>query len=763
MRPGIAVGRSCLALLATTALVLALMHWPSPACADFTSATLLSGTDQQQFEEASEPALSEDGRYVAFTGRLAGVAGIYRRDLQNGEIEPVAVESGFEGGPGQAKAPSISADGRYVAFTSIADLDPAAEPSADVGCPEVYVRDMQVQPGEAGAYTLASALNGSEEGITFAGCPSGGGAQSAPGVALSADGRHVAFTVLSPSNLGGSCTSASSPACTTAPSQVAVRDLEVTKPPTEAPTTTLVTATPDGIPTPGGGAYPSAEMESHAGVSASGSTAAISADASTVAWLGSDVAAQVSPGPGEGEVQMPIPGGSEVEPLWRRIADGAGAFTRRLLGGADLNLFFPNLKEGGFVLGGSLVDYGSALPANLAAPALSEDGQTVAVLSNAPPSAGEASALLEASVNAPDTDAYVVHVDDDPATAPQVTALTATPDYVPTRAPTTGDIEDIAISPDGSRVAFDTNRTQFALPALTLISPPATFAEVSETYEANLRTGTLQRVTSTYDGAEPNDSAGGLSCSGDGQELAFASQASNLFYGDALPRASEVYLAEEAPTSGQAATEEIGPNPAPKAPTPEWQLSAIATARSDGDVSIAVEVPGAGRLAAQATAQLPAAAADSAAHAGRGRVAHAKGRRGAGSKHGSAVRSARVRGAVHGRTAAARSSAASTGVALLTRAIARAAAVSTGPSEVGLLMHADAAYHTLLTGADGLYAVVRVTFTAPGHSTLATEIPVTFRLLLAGVSAHKRTTGARKARRGAAHRARARKRPGAAR
>jgi hypothetical protein len=60
------------------------------ARADFTAATLISGTQLLQFDEADTPALSADGHYAVFQGSLAGVPGIYRRDLQTGQVILVA-------------------------------------------------------------------------------------------------------------------------------------------------------------------------------------------------------------------------------------------------------------------------------------------------------------------------------------------------------------------------------------------------------------------------------------------------------------------------------------------------------------------------------------------------------------------------------------------------------------------------------------------------------------------------------------------------
>lgn len=699
-------GAARMALLAA----LVLLAPAATAHADFSQPTLLSGTGQLEFEEATEPAISADGDYAVFRGQLAGVPGIYRRDLQSGAIELVAggevVDPADVCGatPLQplvacdASGPSISADGRYVAFTSAAELVPTCgssaaasagcEPEADLGCPQVYVRDMgppehETSAGERGAYALASALSETGEAIAFSGCSSeNAGARTAAGVAISAAGQDVVFTVLSQSNLarGPQCAPATPlgecPPETPA-NQVAVRNLK-------SHTTTLVSVTPQGLPTPGGGAWPTA-------------TAAISADASTVAWLGTDVGEQVPGAKEEIEDRLSAPAGrkpegGEVEPLWRHVAEGPADATRRLLSGANLNLFFSrDLQEQ--LLGGSFVDgYTGALSTPIA---LSADGDTVALLSNAPPPAAEASArLIE---NSPNTDAYAVQVDADPSTPPRVTALTATPDYVPPLSPNTENIQNIAISPDGSRVAFDTSRTQFTLPALTEISPPAAFTGTPETYEANLENGTLQRVSATYDEAEPNGPAEALALSGDGARIAFASRATNLFYGDAVS-ASEVYLAEEIPAGAQAGAQQFGPPP-PLAPTvPEWLLSATASAQSDGSVLVDAQVPGAGRLGVQATAELPASSA---------KVSRAKGAK--------AKRSGRIR---------ARRSAKGH-PELLSRTVARTATVAAVPGEVELRAHVDSAYRALLTTHDGLYVVLRVTFAAPGHPTLTREIPLT--------------------------------------
>jgi hypothetical protein len=693
-------------LIALLALAVSALTLSASANADFTHARLLSGTPQIQFDQADAPAVAHDAPYVTFQGELANTSGVWRRDLVSGTVEPVAV--GEAGDPAvsapDAAAPSISADGRYVAFTTTADLEPEhtplggehaeGEPAADAGCPEVYVRDMTLPADTPGAYTLASALDGGE-GITFAGsCGSVSegfslaGAQAAPAVALSADGRIVVFTVLSSSNLGAG----PGGQLTTPASQVAVHDLDTGA-------TTLVSVTPEGQPTPSGGAFPSTESEqliyvgtaqiSQMGNDVTGSTAAISGDGTSVAWLGTNVPAQV-PGSGS-EIEKGISdaagrqsAASEIEPLWRHIADASNASTRRLLAGAGLDFFFSRDQALEIVQGGSFVDTGGS-PVLFIAPVLSEDGLTVALISNAPRPA--ALSGLELDEGLPQTDAYVVRVQDDLAIAPQVEPLTETPNYDTTTA-AYGFIRDIAISPDGSRVAFEAERDQFSLPELALVSPSAT-NRVPQTYEANIPLGTLQRVTTTYNGAEPLGPAGLLSFSGDGTTLAFASEATNLFYGNALA-SSQVYLTEELPSNVSAAAEWTGSLPLEPLPTPSWSLDATAIGQGNGSVLVRVQTPGPGKLEVRAAAELPASEGHQATHS------------------------------------KARRSTKTGGPSLRTRTVAHAATVTHVPEKLQLQLRVGKSYRALVNSKAGLYAILRITFAAVGHRTLVRQIPITF-------------------------------------
>jgi Tol biopolymer transport system component len=77
---------------------------------------------------SDNPSMSADGRYVAFeslaTNLTEGDSGrywdIYRKDLESGEILLCSTSSGGESGNGDSESPAISRDGRYVAFQSSA-------------------------------------------------------------------------------------------------------------------------------------------------------------------------------------------------------------------------------------------------------------------------------------------------------------------------------------------------------------------------------------------------------------------------------------------------------------------------------------------------------------------------------------------------------------------------------------------------------------------------------------------------------------------
>ncbi|MCY2991008.1 MAG: S8 family serine peptidase [Planctomycetota bacterium] len=136
---------------------------------------------------SSNPSISADGRFVAFTSSASnlvpedtnGVYDVFVYDRQKRTVELVSVATdGTRGngwsGQSWSDRPSISANGRFIAFSSRAtNLFPGDTNNA----PDAFVRDRQ---------------NGTLERISMAadGMPSSGGGDSP---VLSADGRFVAF------------------------------------------------------------------------------------------------------------------------------------------------------------------------------------------------------------------------------------------------------------------------------------------------------------------------------------------------------------------------------------------------------------------------------------------------------------------------------------------------------------------------------------------------------------------------------------------
>jgi Tol biopolymer transport system component len=129
------------------------------------------------------PALSADGRYVAFeseasnlvSGDTNGVVDVFVHDTQTGTTTRVSLAADGTEGNGRSVAPAISANGRYVTFSSFASNLISGDTN---GAADVFVYDTQT-----GAVTRVSLpADGTE----------GNGDSSDP--AMSADGRHIAFS-----------------------------------------------------------------------------------------------------------------------------------------------------------------------------------------------------------------------------------------------------------------------------------------------------------------------------------------------------------------------------------------------------------------------------------------------------------------------------------------------------------------------------------------------------------------------------------------
>ncbi len=126
-------------------------------------------------ENSNLPAISADGRYVAFSSEATNLfhgafGGVYVRDLQGGRTTLAGRASGAHGKPfGKVFNPSISAHGRWVAFVASTGQRPM----------EIAVRDMKSK-----RTIFASRANGRRGALASRDC-------SDP--AISANGRYIAF------------------------------------------------------------------------------------------------------------------------------------------------------------------------------------------------------------------------------------------------------------------------------------------------------------------------------------------------------------------------------------------------------------------------------------------------------------------------------------------------------------------------------------------------------------------------------------------
>jgi hypothetical protein len=715
----------------------------APAGADvFGPISLVSESPSQQADYAHNPVISGDGRYVALDGSYGGETGVWRRAQSSGAVEQVA--------GGDAELPSISDDGRYVSFTTTAALSPQ---DSNVG-PDVYVRDMSLEASQPGAFTLASAADGSEQGLSYQGSsePASFGSLAIGRSALSGDGRKVAFVTTAVSDLIGR----RPPEPPETPAmQVAVRDLDthttqlvsVVQPVSEGGAAVPVSSgggagTLGAVYAPGGS--PPAFRAPVAFGAPPQVGASISADGSTVSWLAQNITEQAPVLSQEASMIR----ASYSEPLWRRIADGPRAPTRRVTGGSDpanpacqasgetaLSPSSPSASDpcqGPFATFSTPTTPGTwAGGEGAAVPRLSADGYTVAFLANAP--------LIAAGSNfgraENHSDLYVADMHEGLTRVQALRQLTELASGEGNDIATNADIMDLGISADGKQVAFTTRRTVFPLGSPAYVSAPATVPGMLELFDVDLADDTLTRVTQGFEGGasehphatkppgedpynRTTDGALAPSFTSDGHSLAFSSTAANLVYGDGntppLGHESLVFDGSDAfavarVLFGATATEGyISSAPAAPAITPVWRLGATAVSRPDGTVLLDVAVPGAGVLSAGARSAVLIRA-----------VSAARGRR-----------------RPHGRPVRAR---------LATKTVATRTMHVGASGLVTLSLKLAGSYAALAGARGGLAATVTVHFGAAGQPVLHETLVVTFRR-----TAH--AASRRRARRGSVHR-----------
>ena len=299
----------------------------------------------QQAEYAHDPAISGDGQYLAFDGSIGGVTGVWRRDLATGADRT-----------GRRRRRRAALDQRERSVRQLHDERGASLPEITDGrshepqqeAVQVYVRDMSVAPTEAAAFKIVSAVNGSEAPLTYAGGSTKTGATAVGRSAIDAEGNEVAFVTTAVSNLvrypaleKEEEEKGEQPKPHTPKLQVAVRYLDTHE--TVLVSRCYVKCEAAAAPAVEGEEDSQAYGAVYPGHSASFEApppygdysyspppgASLSADGSTVAWIGEDIGQQAALL--AEETRNP----SYTEPLWRRIAPGSETTTERVTGGSD--------------------------------------------------------------------------------------------------------------------------------------------------------------------------------------------------------------------------------------------------------------------------------------------------------------------------------------------------------------------------------------------------------------------------------------------
>lgn len=176
--------------------------------------------------EEETPAISQDGRYVAYSALQSGHSQIFVRDTCQGadsscQPRTVLISSALDGiaASDDSRAPSMSSDGRYVAFSSAATNLVAETASAAPGTGrQVYLRDTCF--GASATCSPTTQLISTDPNGTL-----GGTESILPSV--SSSGRFVAFLAVTQSHAAQSTAAATKLATNTPNSgfrQVFIRD-----------------------------------------------------------------------------------------------------------------------------------------------------------------------------------------------------------------------------------------------------------------------------------------------------------------------------------------------------------------------------------------------------------------------------------------------------------------------------------------------------------------------------------------------------------
>lgn len=158
-----------------------------------TAAKAQANSVSQAAVSEETPALSLDGRYVAYTAMSGDHAQIFLRDTCEGassscqpQTSLLSVASDGSAAAGDSHMPSMSSDGRYIAFSSDAtNLAENTPPGR-----QIYLRDTCT--GASGSCTPSTVLVSTDSGGALVGTES-----ILP--SISSSGRYVAFLTITPS------------------------------------------------------------------------------------------------------------------------------------------------------------------------------------------------------------------------------------------------------------------------------------------------------------------------------------------------------------------------------------------------------------------------------------------------------------------------------------------------------------------------------------------------------------------------------------
>ncbi|MEW1926471.1 hypothetical protein [Streptomyces sp. NPDC088360] len=178
-----AAGAALAALCAVTVLSPAGAS-AAPAAAPRTERVSVGPAGAQGNAASTNPAISADGRYVAFVSASRnlvandtnGTPDAFVRDLRTGTTERVSVKSNGKASHGVVREVALSPDGRYVVFTSTADDLVNGDPN---DLDDVFLHDRDTGKTQRISPTGAS-YEGLRTNLTY-------------DPAVSSDGRYVAY------------------------------------------------------------------------------------------------------------------------------------------------------------------------------------------------------------------------------------------------------------------------------------------------------------------------------------------------------------------------------------------------------------------------------------------------------------------------------------------------------------------------------------------------------------------------------------------